>query len=105
MLRKTTVIFALVHFLFSVQSQQLRFTPFEGTSYHIPYENYKLGYGAHVTSYDTLSTFTWDQINVSERNTDVAFPDVPKTSGFGIVKDKVRLFLQFSSPPCASKTL
>jgi outer membrane protein OmpA-like peptidoglycan-associated protein len=85
MLRKTTIVLSLLYFALPLNSQSVTFELFEGTSFHIPYNNYKLGYGKHVESYDTLSSFRWKEINVSERNTDVAFPDVPKTTGFGVV--------------------
>jgi len=86
MLRKTTVTLIFLFLLISKAcSQSISFDSFKGTSYHIPFKNYTLGYGDHVNDYRQLSTFEWENIEVSERTTVIPFPDVPKNSGFGIV--------------------
>jgi len=61
------------------------FTNFKGNVYSIPYKLVKSGYGPHIYDYDSIGTIDWKEINVSDRDNSEPFPDVDKSSLFGMV--------------------
>jgi len=61
------------------------FTNFKGKVYSIPFKQLKSGYGPHVYEYEEIGEIDWEEINISDRETEDPFPDVNKKTMFGMV--------------------
>lgn len=61
------------------------FTNFKGKVYSIPFKQLKSGYGPHIYEYEEIGEIDWEEINVSDRETEEPFPDVNRKTMFGMV--------------------
>lgn len=61
------------------------FTKFEGDVYALNSKKVIKGYGDHVYEGEKITSISWDEINVSNRSIDEAFPDVDRKKMFGMV--------------------
>ncbi len=66
-------------------AQDPTFSSFEGSVYRIPEYMRNTGYGNYIQSQDVIKKISWDEVNVSERFTDEAFPDIDDVVSFGII--------------------
>ncbi len=80
----TILIFFLFKSCLSAQ-QEPTFSVFTGDVYALDFRQVHKGYGKHVYEGEKIAFISWDEINVTDRPIDEAFPDVDRIKMFGMV--------------------